>query len=319
MFPNLRLMIVAVLASILGISCALGLFAEFRVSHDSFLRESNANAPLQLGASDTAPGRLVNTAAPFEFRFQTPPIADKAAEAPETLDRAVVIATPQSAPFPHAAVEAAGTPETPDHTAVVETPQPVPPAPSQPETETPAASAPAASTSATASDVNQTTAPASSDHAAEAPSPAATGSIAGQSGPQDTPQDGRQNAKPEAASDLAARTPAASPSAEETAPKTQIAPPRPSVGAPEKRRWGTLRRRPTIVRRFQRPRPAAATQDFTTLQPAFQWTLPPATQSPQPARRRVIIRRIRPVRKPVIQTTTPQTTVSTTSPVNPPE
>ena len=74
MFPNLRLMVVAVLASILGISCALGLFAEFRVSHDSFLRESNASTPLQLGSGDAAaPGRVVNTAAPFEFRFQAPP------------------------------------------------------------------------------------------------------------------------------------------------------------------------------------------------------------------------------------------------------
>ena len=36
MFPNVRLMIVAVLASIMGISSALGLFAEFRVSRDSF-------------------------------------------------------------------------------------------------------------------------------------------------------------------------------------------------------------------------------------------------------------------------------------------
>ncbi len=98
MFPNLRLMVVAVLASILGISCALGLFAEFRVSHDSFLRESNAGTPLQLGSSDAAPGRVVNTAAPFEFRFQAPP--------------------------PPAAVEALGSPETPDRTAVVQTTQP---------------------------------------------------------------------------------------------------------------------------------------------------------------------------------------------------
>ena len=312
MFPNLRLMIVAVLASILGISCALGLFAEFRVSHDSFLRESNASAPLQLGVSDAAPGRLVNTTAPFEFRFQTPPpAADEAAETAETPDHA---ATPQSAPSSPAAV----TPQTPDHPAVVETPQPVPPLSSQPETPAPSATA---SAPATASDVTSVTepgiGPTSSDHTAEAPSPAATGSIADQSGPQETPQDSRQNAKPEPAGDLAARTPAASPSAEETAPKSQIAPPRPPAGAPEKRRW--VRHRPIIVRRFQRTRPAAATQDFTTLQPAFQWTLPPATQSPQPARRRVIIRRIRPVKKPVVQTTTPQATVSTTSPVNPPE
>ena len=79
MFPNIRLMIVAVLASILGISCALGLFAEFRVSHDSFLRESNASAPIQLGANDAAPARVMNTAVPFEFRFQAPPAAAETA------------------------------------------------------------------------------------------------------------------------------------------------------------------------------------------------------------------------------------------------
>src|SRR5271156_675298 len=70
MFPNLRLMIVAVLASIMGIGCALGLFAEFRVSRDSFVRESNANAPLQLGSNDLAPAALVNAPATFGFRFQ---------------------------------------------------------------------------------------------------------------------------------------------------------------------------------------------------------------------------------------------------------
>src|SRR5579863_8126634 len=135
MFPNLRLMIVAVLASILGISCALGLFAEFRVSHDSFLRESNASAPLQLGAGDTTPGRLVNTAAPFEFRFQALPPASETAETP---DQAVVIATPQPAPSPPGPVEAAGTSETTDQAIAIKTPQPVPPPPSQPES--PAAS-----------------------------------------------------------------------------------------------------------------------------------------------------------------------------------
>jgi hypothetical protein len=282
MFPNLRLMVVAVLASILGISCALGLFAEFRVSHDSFLRESNAGTPLQLGSSDTAPpGRIVNTAAPFEFRFQAPPPA---------------------------AVEALGCPETPDRTAVVQTPQPEP------------ATNPAAAANAPATDVTAepATAPASSDHATETPSPAATASIAAQNGQSEAPQDGRQNAKPTAEGNLTARTPA-TPSTDESAPKFEIAPASPSAVAPEKRRRVTLRHRPIIVRRIQRTRPSAPIQGFTTLQPAFQWTLPSGTQSPQPVRRRVIIRRIRPVRKPVVQTTAPQTTVSTTSPVKPPE
>ena len=292
MFPNLRLMVVAVLASILGISCALGLFAEFRVSHDSFLRESNAGTPLQLGSSDAAPpGRVVNTAAPFEFRFQAPP--------------------------PPAAVEALGSPETPDRTAVVQTPQPANAA--TPESEPAVNPAAAATAPATASDITAepVPAPASSDHATETPSPAATGSIAAQTGQSEAPQNGGQNAKPGAEGDLAARTPAV-PSPDEPAPKSEIAPASPSA-ALEKRRRVTLRHRPIIVRRIQRTRPAAPVQGFTTLQPTFQWTVPSGTQSPQPARRRVIIRRIRPVRKPIVQTPTPQATVSTTSPVNPPE
>ena len=189
MFPNLRLMVVAVLASILGISCALGLFAEFRVSHDSFLRESNAGTPLQLGSSDAAPGRVVNTAAPFEFRFQAPP--------------------------PPAVVEALGSPETPDRAAVVQTTN----APTL-ESEPAANPAAAADAPATASDVaaEPAPAPASSDHATETPSPAATGSIAAQNGQSEAPQDGRQNAKPSAEGDLAARTPA-TPSAEEVRAK----------------------------------------------------------------------------------------------------
>ncbi|MFZ3309332.1 MAG: hypothetical protein WA280_08200, partial [Xanthobacteraceae bacterium] len=67
----MRLMIVAVLASIMGISCALGLFAEFRVSHDSFLRESNAGAPLQLGLSGAT--AIIDTPTTFGIRFQAQP------------------------------------------------------------------------------------------------------------------------------------------------------------------------------------------------------------------------------------------------------
>ncbi len=69
MFPNVRLVILAVFASIMGISFALGLFAEFRVSHDSVVRESNVSAPLQLGSNDAAPLAVVNTAATFSIRL----------------------------------------------------------------------------------------------------------------------------------------------------------------------------------------------------------------------------------------------------------
>ncbi len=295
MFPNLRLMIVAVLASILGISCALGLFAEFRVSHDSFLRESNASAPLQLGSSDGAPGQLENTAAPFEFRFQAP------------------------APPSPAAVEGAGRAETSDHATVEATPQPF--QPTSPQPDIPAVSAAAESAPKTAPDVTSATesaaVAASSDHSGEAPNPAATGSIADQNAQQTTQQDSGQNTKPGVDSDLAAKTPAASPSVGAAAPSGTIAPASAGTAVPENRRRTTPRHRPIIVRRFQRARPAAPMQDFTAV-PPFQWAPLSASPSPQPVRRR-IIRRVRPARKPVVQTTTPQTTVSNTSPADTPE
>jgi len=48
MFPNIRLMIVTVLAAILGIGCGLGLFATFRVNHEPLALLSNGSVPLQL-------------------------------------------------------------------------------------------------------------------------------------------------------------------------------------------------------------------------------------------------------------------------------
>jgi hypothetical protein len=242
MFPNLRLMIVAVLASILGIICALGLFAEFRVSHDSFLRESNASAPLQLGVNDGAPARLANAAAPFEFRFQAQP--------------------------PPAVIEAAARPELPDRAAVV-----------------------------------------------DAPSAAATGSIADPNGQQEKSPSAGPNAIPGTNGALAARTPATSAPVEEIVPQPGIAP----TVAPEKRKRATLHRRPVIVHRVQRARSAQFGQDVTALQPTYQWATQFGMQSPQPAGRRAIIRRVRAARKPAAQDTTPQTTVSNTPPVNPPE
>lgn len=112
MFPNVRLMIVAVLASIMGISCALGLFAEFRVSHNSLLRKSNAGSPLQFNAGGSG-AAVIDTAASFEVRFQAQPgphavIADDNPAADPTPATAGVTA----APVPQVAPEAAPAPTT---------------------------------------------------------------------------------------------------------------------------------------------------------------------------------------------------------------
>jgi hypothetical protein len=59
MLPNLRSMIVAIIASILGISCGLGLFAMFRVNRDPILRVPSAAQSL-LGFS-TPESKVIST------------------------------------------------------------------------------------------------------------------------------------------------------------------------------------------------------------------------------------------------------------------
>jgi hypothetical protein len=61
MFPNIRLMIVTVLAAILGIGCGLGLFATFRVNHEPLARLSDGGAPLQLAWEKVKPGSRSST------------------------------------------------------------------------------------------------------------------------------------------------------------------------------------------------------------------------------------------------------------------
>ena len=202
MFPNLRLMVVAVLASILGISCALGLFAEFRVSHDSFLRELNASTPLQLGSSDAAPpGRVVNTAAPFEFRFQAPP--PPAASKPSVvLKRQIALRSFKRCSLPMrlrrslTSGKSRGRCERPCNGIGYY-----------------------GRTRARAGFLRSCDRDAGSRRDRLNCRP---------NGQSEAPQDGRQNAKPGAEGDLAARTPAV-PSPDEPAPKSEIAPASPSA------------------------------------------------------------------------------------------
>jgi len=56
MFPNVRLMVVAILAAIAGIGCGLGLFATFRVNHEPLARLAEGGPPMQLAFVDLAHG-----------------------------------------------------------------------------------------------------------------------------------------------------------------------------------------------------------------------------------------------------------------------
>ncbi len=71
MFPNVRLVIAATVASVVALICGFGLFAAFRVSHEPLVRLPPAVAPIQLVADNAA--RLSTTVAaaePFDRRFQ---------------------------------------------------------------------------------------------------------------------------------------------------------------------------------------------------------------------------------------------------------
>jgi len=67
MFPNVRLLVVAVLAAIAGIGCGLGLFATFRVNHEPLARLTEGGPPLHLAFNNLvseADARL-----PFDARL----------------------------------------------------------------------------------------------------------------------------------------------------------------------------------------------------------------------------------------------------------
>jgi hypothetical protein len=86
MFPNVRLMIAAMLASIVVLVCGFGMFAAFQVSHEPLGRLPSASAPQQLSADATT--MAYATPEPFDRRFQIGE-ARNAAEAVEALARSI--------------------------------------------------------------------------------------------------------------------------------------------------------------------------------------------------------------------------------------
>ena len=101
MFPNVRLLVVAVLAAIAGIGCGLGLFATFRVNHEPLARLAEGGAPLQLALNNLvspADARL-----PFDARLpvngETKPVSAPVIVAPPSAssDRAEASAAPGAA------------------------------------------------------------------------------------------------------------------------------------------------------------------------------------------------------------------------------
>jgi hypothetical protein len=104
MFPIVRLMIAATLASIVALICGFGLLAVFRVSHDPFVRLPAATARLQLVADNGVKSPIgFVSGAPFERGLQVkiPPAAAEGANAPAAVEphgeeTAPALATPSA-------------------------------------------------------------------------------------------------------------------------------------------------------------------------------------------------------------------------------
>jgi outer membrane biosynthesis protein TonB len=121
MFPNVRLMIAAVAASVLALCCGFAMFAAFRVNHEPISRLAAGNAPLQLAADSTAPSAATLPAGqPFGARFeliQAQPAAAPAQAAAVVQDLATAPDAKQDdaavpPPEPPAAVAATTTTDT---------------------------------------------------------------------------------------------------------------------------------------------------------------------------------------------------------------
>jgi hypothetical protein len=316
MFPNVRLVILAVFASIMGISFALGLFAEFRVSHDSVVRESNVSAPLQLGSNDAAPLAVVNTAATFGIRLPAtaPPLGTLAVAergAATEIAKPNTAAPPAAEPVTPPASSASAATAAP---LIASAPAPAPP--------------PASSASAAA------TAPVIASAPAPAPPPASSASaptvaavIASAPAPS-TPPASPASAPPVAAVIASAPATAAPPASSASAPATAVpiasvsepaAPASANTSEPGKSVAAPPQHRVAHARRLRKPRSLARRDSlFPSNQPIYQWANQSGLQPPHPVRRRAIIKRVRPAKSNVGEKTAPQATAAAISSPNPP-
>lgn len=92
MFPNVRLMIVAVVASVFVLSCGFGVFAALRVNHEPLARLPSVTAPVQLAADNPAPTSVTiapGTAFGSHLQFSYPPKPDDGPESTAAIRPAV--------------------------------------------------------------------------------------------------------------------------------------------------------------------------------------------------------------------------------------
>ncbi len=103
MFPNVRMMVVATLASIVAVMCGMGVLAAIGINHEPFTRLPGDRPPMQIVFDHTAPAREA-TAVPFGVRFQlnAQPASDDEAAPPTPVAAPAAAAGPTPPPPPAA-------------------------------------------------------------------------------------------------------------------------------------------------------------------------------------------------------------------------
>jgi hypothetical protein len=265
MFPNARLVVVAMLASIVAVSCGLGVFAAFRVNHQPFTRLQSADPPLQLVFGSGAPAPVKDvSAAPFGVRF----LLNAPVAVPETVAAVSIQQAPAAAP--DAAI-------------------PVPVSPADP--------APAATTDSQPSPTSETPAPVAAISSDQEPPQQSAQQAGGADNVALTSLPDQTSTAVPAVRDTQAApdetktsvTPSGNPAAKAAAKPARKEAARHGVG----------------VRRIRRTQPADAAQwpgQSFALAPAYQ-AIPDrvAQQAPQVVRRRVVVKRHRSATKAAAQ------------------
>jgi hypothetical protein len=186
MFPNVRLMIAATLASVVALICGFGMFAVFRVSHEPFVRLPAATAPLLLVADNSVslPAGFA-AGVPLDRRLQVEPRPGtaEAVNAPAAADEHSAPAETTAPATAPAADTAAPDPE--ETFATIDEPAEPPTASASPPSEAPAAttdSAPSGDPANVTATAGPDAAPSATngDIGTAAPSPGTTTSAAEQ-------------------------------------------------------------------------------------------------------------------------------------------
>jgi hypothetical protein len=273
MFLNVRLLVVAVLAAIAGITCGLGLFATFRVNHEPLARFSEGGPPLQLAFDNLAPGP--DAASPMSARY---PLNGAA----KPLSAPVLISPPNPAPNPAEAgsVPGAGAASAPYSTGTAA------PADQKDETSVAAATPTEQSTGAAANIVSgqHTADVVAPDEQEPDKSPPPTGS-AGSAATEAAADSGATDTAAEKIALANSVAQIEEPAVKQTKARASVKPPAKAA------RPATPARRATKTVRIRRTPTTGAVQPANVwAQPAYQWT--DAIQTSQTPRR-VIVKRHR--------------------------